>query len=187
MYVAPPACHFDFFVPDCDCDPIDIEWNFELMRTYRKNPEKALCRACGCRGKTADGDLLKAITTLVVQEEGARTVRLAQHLTRMILEGYSLPASPVCEPGAVFRRKRCHWELPLVGLHNLLVAIRRDGKSGLEDCAIVGQICSDYQKILDVVVKDLAKLLPAGPHADHLRNTVVKTLSILADDMDFRK
>lgn len=156
------------------------------MGQYRKCPEKALCRACGCKGDVVDVQLLKAVTTLVVQEEGTRTARLARHLTRMILEGYTIPTSDTSDM-FTFKPKRCHWELPLVGLYNILFAIRRDGKSGPEDCTIIGQICGDYQKILESVMKDLPKLLPAGSHADHLRNTVVKTLAILADDCDFRK
>lgn len=177
MYVNPPECQFDYCVPNCECDPIDVEWKFELMDEYRRDPVSALRRAGGYGGQVADTELLKAIVTLAVQEDGARTAHLAQHLTRMILDGYVLPSSP--KPGE-YRSKRCHWELPMVGLYNLLVAIRRDGQSGPEDSDIVKQVRGDYREMVQVVMKDLTKLLPKGFHADHLRNTAVKTLAILA-------
>lgn len=185
MYLPSPTFQFDFFTPHCECDPIDVEWDFDTMNEYRKSPETALCRACGSKGEQVGLKMLKAITTLAVQEEGSRSILLAEHFIQMIIDGYTLPLEP--SDTNLFKQKRCHWELPLVGLHNILIAIRRDGKTGPEDGSIIGKICGEYKKIFEVVMRDLPKLLPAGPHANHLRNTIVKTIAILADDCDFRK
>ena len=187
MWIDPPACTFSFFAPDCECDPIEIDRTSQIVKEYNECPKKAVCRACGCDDQPIDPEMLKAITTVVIRREEIRTTRLAKHLTRMILDGYtSPPPSPEIEDEP-YKPKRCHWELPLVGLLNMLYAIRRDGKTGREDCTIVGHICGDYRRILDVVMKDLPKLLPAGRHADHMRNTVVKFLALLVDDKDFKK
>lgn len=193
MFIKQPTCEFAFFRTNCECDPIDEPWIPEAVKDYYEAPENALSRACGCNEELADVKMLQVIATVILQNTGDRSERLARQLIKMILEGYIIPSRGDCEDGdddgedPAFRLQRCHWELPLIGLLNMLVAIRRDGKSEPDDVIIGGLICAEYKKILDVVTKDLLKLLPAGAHADHMRNTVVKTLAILADDKSFRK
>ena len=186
MYIDPPACTLSFFKPDCDCDPIKVEKKSPIISEYDASPNKAVSRACGTENEPVDLEMLKAITTVVVRREGHRTAQLAKHLTHMILNGYTTPPPSPEIQEEPYRPKRCHWELPLVGLLNVLYAIRRDGQTGREDLAIVKQIQGDYRKILDVITRDLPKLLPAGAHADHMRNTIVKTLAILVMDGTFR-
>ena len=179
-----PSPQFDFFTPHCECDPIDIE-GFNAIAAYRKNPGAALYEACGTGGVHVDLKMLKVVTTLVVQEKSARSLQLAETLIRMIVNGYTLPPAP--DAIGRLKQKRCHWELPLVGIYNTCLAIRRDSATGPEDGKIVGCFCGQYERIVKVIMQDLPKLLPAGPHADHLRNTFVKTTAILAEDPDFRE
>ena len=69
----------------------------------------------------------------------------------------------------------------------MLVSIRHDATMSFGDKAILANICSDYDKIVDVVLRDLPRLLPAGQHADHLRNTFIKTTAILAENRKFKE
>ncbi|EKM55212.1 uncharacterized protein PHACADRAFT_255665 [Phanerochaete carnosa HHB-10118-sp] len=100
--------NFEFFRPDCECNPVDSQ-DRDTLKDYYTEPERAMYQACGCNGESADVTMLHTITTCVVQNTGDRNKRLAKHLIEAILEGYILPIeNRVNDEDAAFRLQRCY-------------------------------------------------------------------------------
>lgn len=179
---------FGFLLPTCECDPVPDN-DRDAISEFYDDQEEAVKSACGGGGKPADTGMLHAIVMHVVRERDGRSKRLAAQLVDAIANGYIVEPIQV-EPedeDEPFRLQRCHWELPLIGLVNMLLAIRRDGENGPEDTGIIKLVRAEWKHILDVINGDVLSLLPAGSHADHMRNTIVKAIATLCGDENFRK
>ncbi|EKM55216.1 uncharacterized protein PHACADRAFT_255669 [Phanerochaete carnosa HHB-10118-sp] len=98
----------------------------------------------------------------------------------MILEGYPMPVPKEGEE-ETFEIKKRHWEAPLVGVVNYLTAIMNASIAGTEDAVIVGNVTAKHRQILpvDVVARDIMKLLPTGEEANQRKSIVVKLVNVL--------
>ncbi|GJE90798.1 zinc finger MYND domain-containing protein [Phanerochaete sordida] len=159
----------------------------DTLKSYDGDADVVFMRDFGKEGQPANVALLQYVAFEVVTR-GVRSTLLAEHLIRAILKGYAFPSTDISKNDeSSYRLQRCHWELPLIGLYNMLACIRLENQRESEDAAIVDLVRAEFNKILEVVLKDVIKLLPAGAHADHMRNTVAKVVSILATDPVFRR
>ena len=140
----------------------------ELIKTCDVSPALFLSRACGDDGEPLSLDFLHVLATVIICHSHRRTINLLDRFLRLITDGYSFTTLHV-EPLLPI----CGWELPLLGIINMVTAIDVQKRVGQEDEAILCKVWDYRRRILNIVSWDYARLLPIGPHADHLRLTVV--------------
>ena len=136
---------------------------------YAEDPEAFLRQACGDDGIPADIDYLRILSTVIISRKYCHTIPLFERLLEMMTRGYIFD-----EDQDVLAPKYCPWEWPLIGILNMVTVIDSRNVPGPEDASILNRLWDARQQMLDVIKRDLAKLLPDGMHADHLRLSVAK-------------
>lgn len=144
-------------------------WNAAKIATYESDLVKFIRSACGEQGR-ADRAALITLTTLA-RKADYRTVNLAKNFVKMVLKGYKM--NEAAATGT------CSWELPLIGINNMLCGAQWDLLDGPQDLAILDYMQAQWKAIARAVRRDLPILRSSEPHSDHARKTVITTLAMI--------
>lgn len=122
---------------------------------------------------------LKALATIAFSADDDASVGLARKFMAMICKGYKTNG----EAARGSEHKICAWELPLIGIHNILdrALFCENELDRAKATAIVDYIRSQWREIVRVVHRDIAELHPANDHAAHMRFIVVETLGLIGN------
>ncbi|KIP12294.1 hypothetical protein PHLGIDRAFT_329190 [Phlebiopsis gigantea 11061_1 CR5-6] len=165
------------FMCTCNSRAAKFEWDrysVETVKTYDVSPALFLSRAFGDDGDPLSIDFLHVLATMISCYSDCRTVGLLDGFLSLMTKVYSFEAWHV-DPLV----PTCYWELPLMGIINMVTAIKLQNGAGREDNAILQKIWDSRSRILEIVWRDFAKLLPVGAHGDHIRLTVMQAFMAL--------
>lgn len=147
----------------------------KAMDVFNDNTDLFMDRASGTNGQPADPYYLHALTCHVDFERSQRTVGTFETLLKMLLEGYTRPRIDPLE-----RLTHAHglsapydWEAPLLAIVRMSIDIAEDSFRGPEDHAIGELIDVEWERVLEVLSKDLSAYVGTDARANARRHSVI--------------
>ncbi|KDR68687.1 hypothetical protein GALMADRAFT_146041 [Galerina marginata CBS 339.88] len=155
---------------DCQCTFDTCPTLIAQRKLTRLGPRKSVVLAAK---EAPDSLFLKELAIATLSDSRFRRSGAATMFIRHILQAKSTES-------------RRHWEIPAMGIINVLVGIYEEGAE-YQDVAILQDIHSSYWGILDVIWKDFSTLSPSGATGDLRRCLVAKLIDNFLHDAEMKR
>ncbi|KAF5356583.1 hypothetical protein D9758_008198 [Tetrapyrgos nigripes] len=127
---------------------------------------------------------LNALSNLIKVDERVRRAGAVSLFIRFLTDGYDMDPAYYESTSVTDCR---YWELPLMGLTNVLAMMATSPANNRDDRAIVEEIAAAFLRILDKVLPDLSEHLPANVAAEFRRHTCMTFITNFAQHAVYRE